>query len=521
MNKIIKYIGVSAIICTMAGCTTNFDDFNTNPYQPSKVPPSSLLSTMFNVYACPQQNACQEINCMWASFSGQVTATANWSFGTNIFAYYNALDKHNDSSWGRIYGYVYPSFFLIENSTEKKGAIYAMAQIARVYGMQLLASLQGPIPYTQMKAGDTEAAYDDEPTAWHAMFDELDNAIGILKSAASLGVNQDLAAVDQFYGGDCAKWLKFANTLKLRMAIRISGKEPDYAQTKAEQAVLAGVLESVSESSYDTTNGGINENGYTIISGWPEVRANACLVSYMNGYNDPRRPAYFTPQTQTAAGGYIGVRSGSAEIPEPTTYSSYSKLFIATNKTLPQPVMFAAEAAFLRAEGALKGWNMGGDAKSFYEKGIKLSFDEVGVSGADTYLSDAVSLPGNYEDNLVGGHAGNNYTNQSSITIKWDESASPAEKLERVLTQKWIACYPDPMNGWADFRRTGYPKIFPATKSMNPDCTTTRGQRRLRFTLSEYNNNKANVETAVGMLSNGKDSNGTDLWWAMKENGTY
>lgn len=77
------------------------------------------------------------------------------------------------------------------------------------------------------------------------------------------------------------------------------------------------------------------------------------------------------------------------------------------------------------------------------------------------------------------------------------------------------------MNGWADFRRTGYPKIFPATKSMNPDCTTTRGQRRIHFTLSEYNNNKANVEAAVGMLSNGKDSNGTDLWWAMKEDGTY
>ena len=93
--------------------------------------------------------------------------------------------------------------------------------------------------------------------------------------------------------------------------------------------------------------------------------------------------------------------------------------------------------------------------------------------------------------------------------------------LERVLTQKWIACYPDPMNGWADFRRTGYPRIFPATESMNADCNTGRGQRRLRFTRSEYNNNKANVEAAVSMLSNGKDSNGTDLWWAMKENGTY
>ena len=253
----------------------------------------------------------------------------------------------------------------------------------------------------------------------------------------------------------------------------------------------------------------------------PEVRANACLVSYMNGYNDPRRPAYFTPQTQTAAGGYVGVRSGSAEIPEPTVYANYSKLFIATDKTLPQPVMYAAEAAFLRAEGALKGWNMGGDAKTFYEKGVRLSFEEFGVSGADDYLADATSIPGNYVDNLIAGHTGNNYTNQSSITIKWEDGADDAKKLERVLTQKWIACYPDPMNGWADFRRTGYPRIFPATESMNADCNTGRGQRRLRFTRSEYNNNKANVEAAVSMLSNGKDSNGTDLWWAMKENGTY
>lgn len=53
MNKIIKYIGASAVVCMMAGCTTNFEDFNTNPYQPSKVPASNLLSTMFNVYACP------------------------------------------------------------------------------------------------------------------------------------------------------------------------------------------------------------------------------------------------------------------------------------------------------------------------------------------------------------------------------------------------------------------------------------------------------------------------------------
>ena len=66
--------------------------------------------------------------------------------------------------------------------------------------------------------------------------------------------------------------------------------------------------------------------------------------------------------------------------------------------------MYAAEAAFLRAEGALKGWNMGGDAKTFYEKGVRLSFEEFGVSGADDYLADATSIPGNYVDNLIAGH---------------------------------------------------------------------------------------------------------------------
>jgi hypothetical protein len=89
MNKIIKYIGASAVICLMAGCTTNFEDFNTNPYQPSKVPANTLLSGMFNVYAAPMQNDCQHINCMWACFSGQITAPNTWSKGENLFAYYN------------------------------------------------------------------------------------------------------------------------------------------------------------------------------------------------------------------------------------------------------------------------------------------------------------------------------------------------------------------------------------------------------------------------------------------------
>ncbi|WP_308745405.1 SusD/RagB family nutrient-binding outer membrane lipoprotein [uncultured Bacteroides sp.] len=518
MNKIIRNIGAGVAMCLMiVGCTTNFEEFNTNPYQPAKVPANSLLSTMFKVYASPQQNDCQAINCMWACFSGQITAPYDWGKGKNLFAYYSAMEDHNRASWGTIYGQIYPNFFRIEEATEKKGVIYAMAQLTRIYAMQLMASLQGPIPYSKVTSGDIKSLYDDEPTAWRAMFDDLDNVITILKSAAELGINQDLATVDQFYGGDCAKWMKFANTLKLRMAIRVSGVA-DYAQSKAEEAVLGGVLESTSESAYDTTHSGIGVNGYSIVSGWGELKANACIISYMNGYKDPRRSAYFTKQTAGLSEEYVGVRSGSNEIPVSSTYANYSNLIITTNRSLPQPVMYAAEAAFLRAEGKLKGWDMKGEAKDFYEQGVRLSFAEFNVSGVDEYLSDNTSVPGDYTDGL---HASDNYPNQSSITIQWNEGASDAEKLERVLTQKWIACYPDPMNGWADYRRTGYPKIFPATSSADGDCTVERGQRRIRFADTEYNTNKENVEAAVSMLNGGKDSNGTDLWWALKSNGSY
>lgn len=516
-NRFIKYI-LAAVLPVAASCTANFEDYNTNPYEPSTVSPASLLSGMFNVYASPQQNQCQYNNTFWACFSGHVTAPANWSNGRNIFAYYNAVNGFNDGTWGNHYDNIYSSLFSIETMTEKEGIIYTIAQLTRVYAMQTMLSLQGPIPYTKIVSGATAVEYDDEPTAWHALFDDLDDVIVTLEAAE--GTNPDLSAVDQFYSGDCTKWLKFANTLKLRMAMRISGIEPEYAKQKAEEAVASGVMESVSDSSWDTTNSG-QPNGYNIVSGWGEVRANACLVSCMNGYNDPRRAEYFTEQTQTSDGGYVGVRSGSSDIPEAAVYTNYSNLKCAQDRTAPMVVMYAAEAAFLRAEGALKGWNMGGTAQDFYETGVRLSFEEFGVSGVDAYLADDTSTPAEYVDNLQSGHSGNNHVAMSGITIKWDEGATDAEKLERVLMQKWIACFLDPLGGWSDFRRTGYPKIFQATMSANADCDTERGQRRLRFAQSEYNTNRTNVEAAVGMLSNGVDSNGTDLWWAMKEDGSY
>lgn len=521
MNKIYKYIlNIAAAGAVMSGCTKNFEDYNTNPYQPETLPVTSFFPAMLDCLASPEENPCQRNNTFWACFGGYVTAPNSWS-RNNLYATYNIDDAWN--KWTVDWYFtaeggkgLYPGWFSVQRFTEGKGYYYQMAQLLRVYVMQTVASLQGPLPYSKVANGDFYVSYDDEKTAWHAMFDDLDAAIAEIQSAALSG-STPLSSVDRVYGGDNAKWLKFANTLKLRMAMRISNADPEYAKTKAEEAVAGGVMEAVSESAYDNLNGRYPNGFYQVGKGWGgEVKANACIVSYMNGYNDPRREKYFTAQTTGNGTTYMGVRSGIANV-QKGDYVAYSGLIYEddSKKTAPMPFMMAAEAAFLRAEGALKGWNMGGDAKSFYEQGIRLSFEEWGATGVDSYLADNTSLPGNFSDAV---HTENSIVNKSKATIAWNEGDTDAKKLEKIITQKWIAGYPVSIEGWCDFRRTGYPYIFPPKDNKSAgEVDDELGQRRLRFSQSEYDRNQDNVTAAIQFLSNQKDADYTDLWWAQSD----
>ncbi|MBE6182171.1 MAG: SusD/RagB family nutrient-binding outer membrane lipoprotein [Rikenellaceae bacterium] len=520
MNKILKYISGIVLLSTVVGCTSGFEKFNTNPYEPATLPVTSFFPAMIDCLASPEENPCQRNNTFWACFGGYVTAPHSWSRNT-LFSTYSADDDWNKWTVNWYYEHFYTSWFEVARLTENQGYYYQMAQLLRVYTMQMVASLQGPMSYSQIAAGQFYVPYDNEETAWKAMFDDLDAAIVEIQSAVT-STSRPLEDVDRVYGGDNSKWLKFANTLKLRMAMRISNADPEYARQKAEEAVAGGVMTSTSDSAYDLLNGRYPNGYYQISAGWGgEAKANASIVSYMNGYNDPRREKYFTAQTAVEGSDpYMGVRSGIQGMVK-NDYINYSGLIYeeSNGKTAPMPVMLAAEAAFLRAEGALKGWNMGGTAQDLYEQGVRLSFEEWGASGVDAYLADNTSTPADYTDAV---NTSNSIANKSTITIAWDNGASNEKKLERIITQKWIAGYPNGLEGWSDFRRTGYPYIFPPKNNLSTQgCTNERGQRRLRFSVDEYSNNRANVTAAVQMLSNGTDSDNTDLWWALKSGSKY
>lgn len=514
MKKVTQSICFALLVLLLCNCTAKFEEFNSNPYEPTELNPRLLFSQLITCMSSTEENPAQRNITFWAGpFGGMLTPSSSWSRSQHFYTY-NVDDSWNKWSVNWYFEKFYPNYFSIERFTNASGHYYALAKIMRVHIMQIIASMQGPLPYSKIESGQYSVGYDDEETAWKAMVSDLDYSIETLTSLMNSepGFNQ-LTTEDRIYGGDYKKWIKFANSLKLRIAIRISNAAPKYAQEIAEKAVSHpyGVMTSNADDAYDNLEGTNYKNGLASVNSWGEVRANACVVSFMNGYEDPRRDAYFTKVKIANQEGFYGVRSGIRGI-STSMFSNYSTVKVETKS--PMLIFNASEVAFLCAEGALKKWTMGKTAKEFYEEGIRLSFAERGVSGADAYIANATRKPADY---VCPTNAAYNYSNPSKVTVAWNESASDNEKLERILTQKMIANFPIGNETWADFRRTGYPAVFPAYNNLSTQgVTDERQQRRLRFSEDEYQSNEENVKEAISFLSNGQDTDATDLWWAKK-----
>ena len=244
-----------------------------------------------------------------------------------------------------------------------------------------------------------------------------------------------------------------------------------------------------------------------------DAKAGATIITYMNGYNDPRRSAYFTAGSD---GKYYGVRMGAmvdSNYPKSTLWSKVK----CTNDD-PLKWMSGAEASFLLAEYYLRSGDQA-TAKSFYEAGVKLSFSLAGASGADNYLRGTDGV-GSYTDPVTGGNSyGNNLTD---VAVSWNSQSTEEGHLEQIITQKYIAGFPEGMEAWAEFRRTGFPKVIPTlTNNSGGLIDTDKQVRRLVYPTSEYTANNANVTAAVSLLDGeaaggAGDNGGTQVWWDRK-----
>lgn len=522
MHKYINKFLIASLAVAATACTGDYEDINSNPYEQGDLTGDdyALSSQLNNIAGCVMSsdvNTIQFTDALLGGTLGGYFSDANSSF-ENSFARYNPT---ND--WSRVFmksdriiPTLYANLGQVEMLGEKAGdpVPYAVATVIKIAAMSRVTDTYGPIPYSAIgETTDLAVPYDSQKDVYNEFFTELSEAIETLDTHRGSALSP---MGDYVYGGDINKWVKFANSLKLRLAMRVSFVDRKLSQQMAEEAVKGGVIESNADNATWKYFSTLTNPLYTAVmynsSGSEtggDTHAAADIICYMNGYDDPRREAYFLKSTFDGID-YVGLRRGWETFNKSWGFN-FSGVGVKAND--PLIWMTASEVAFLRAEGAaIHNFDMGGNAADFYNSGIALSFEQWGVAGAEAYMQNSTARPQAYVDPTEQ----NPYNGAlSDITIKWDDSANSETKLERIITQKWIALYYNGNEAWAELRRTGYPKLIPVEYNGSGGVVdSNEGPQRMPYPQEEYTNNSYNVTSAVNNLLGGPDNMATKMWWA-------
>jgi hypothetical protein len=349
----------------------------------------------------------------------------------------------------------------------------AAARILRAYFFHFMTDRWGALPYTQALQGreNFTPAYDSQETIYKDLLKELKEAVAQIDGGA--GVDGDF-----IFDGDMEEWKKFANTIRLIMAIRMSEVDEALANTEFNSALNAGILDSDLMYPYlaETNNQNpwfgrfITRNDYSI---------SKILADTLRTLGDPRLDSYGDPAPNfgDVRGEPYGLLNGGSV---PDADVSFPNSTYVRAQDAPIAVITTAQTFFYRAEAAKRGWTSE-NAQEMYEAGIAASWEQWGVfdqAAYDAYLLDP--------------------------HVAYDD----ANALEQIGFQKWLAFYLQGYEAWAEWRRTGFPSLSPP-----PDAMNDSGEIPVRhaYPVTERDINSTNYEAAVA--AQGPDELDTNLWW--------
>lgn len=521
------FLGIFAAFTIHTACDNDLNEIDNDPRDLSEEQFAVDLQNVSEKFRIIFQNIYVHIptwqyqlqqNLNADSYSGYLTPPNPFVGGSNN-THYNLISGWNGFIWSIPYSRIMNNAKLIENLTrEETPDVYALSQILKVTAMHRVTDVFGPIVYTKFGESATSSEYDSQEEAYRAFFKDIEEAIGILSDDAVID-SKRTQNFDRVYDGDYRNWIRYANSLRIRLAVRISRANPKLAQAEAEKSLnnAFGLIET-NDSNF-IVDTGLAHPLVTISIAFADTRMNASMESILKGYQDPRISAYFTPIADpeiTTEGDYKGIRIGMPLLSrygeEPAQKAAYVGFSGISDQVMPNSIqlMTASEVAFLKAEAALRGWSNTGDAKENYENGIRLSFEQRGVNPDFDYITNDELTPMDYVDPLNDEFSIDALTN---VTIGWDGANDNEERLEKIITQKWIAIFPQGQEAWSEYRRTGYPKIFPVASNQSGGVIDTDVQiRRIPFVDNEVATNPAGVADAITKLK-GPDDGGTRLWW--------
>ncbi len=466
-----------ALFIALTGCTDDFEEINTNPNRPEEVSADLLLSKVLSLAA--NENALEGWNR--GNIVAQHTAKINF---TDFDRY---LWENNTGYWNDLYGNLrdIKNILAIARSEDNPNASYeAVALVMQAWTYAELTSLWGDIPYTEAIQGRAEEPilqpqYTPQAEVFAGILDDLRTANDLLQPGGP-AVSGDL-----IFQGNLSQWKKFANSLRVRLLMRISGKQ-DVSAELQEIVTTQPLMESNDDNAlmeYLSSQPNTWPVHTYRVGSFDEYRLSLTSEGILRGLDDPRMLRWFRPTDRTIGTEnpvYAGMPNGLSENNASTfnggaqNVSRCSRILYEEPNSVSAVLMQYAELQFLLAEAAQRGF-ISGDAQTYYEEGIMNSF---------AYWE--VPVPGGY---------------LSQLGVAFDNT------VETIINQKWIALFLNGYEAYYDFRRTGFPTvIIPGPDNVNND------QVPVRY-LYPDEQQTLNTENYQAVLARqGEDDINTEMW---------
>ncbi len=504
INKKIIVIALAGLTLGASSCR-KYLDVNTNP----NVAPNGTVATLLPAAELYIGSAVGTDLQIYGSIWSQHWTQAPDGKEYVSFEQFNPKQAAFNMGWKNLYAGA-ENFYQVEKLAveQHKGQYQAIAMLMQAYTFQVITDGWGDVPFKKALKGQypdghvVNPAYDSQRVIYRGIVKYIDSA----KKLINFNDASHPGADDLIYGGDMRKWMKFANTLKLRILIRLSGVDPVYAQANMDtlymgnpQFIGEGDEARISYGSSMANNNPLySELSSVQLGGIQQLAGSKSTIDSMNSNNDPRRFVFYHALPTV---GVVGVTQSAYDISLPMGSYSIPNVYTgadagnAASGAAPVNLLTSWESLFLQAEAVARGMTAGNDATLFYA-GIHASFNYYGTALMN-------------ETGTAAGVAFNDYVNgnvpASIPPARW--AAYPAggtedQKVKYIITQKWFAmCGNQGFESWTEWRRTGYPDslVIPRNSHIGTNMP-------LRFLYPE-------TEATSNASYPGMEAISTKVWW--------
>ena len=487
-----KVLGIILMTVIISSCQSKIDELRPDPNAVNDVDDAGLFVNAARSLFLETKN--ESVH----RFSGQ---HAHYFVGGGDLRkpdlYGDGFDVHYNIMLSEIYsGYVYGGIITniqevleLTSSGEYENKVrHAMADVIAVMGFAVLTDEFGDIPYTEGGKGKLEGIltpkYDSQEYIYKDFIKRLGENIEVLKT---LNADNGYFESDFIFNNDSDKWVRFANSVRMRMAMRIRNADETLSRETVKKCLSEPLMEDTTHDAFMIQTEYDTNSWYALVDGTPKIKMSDMFVSQLKNTGDPRLKVFIA---KSKYGQYIGQLNG---LTDEEFGKSFFSLKSAMGKTLASPeskmyIMTAAETWLLRAEAAL-AYSTGEDANSNYRKGIETSMQQWNISASEI---------------------------NSFLATSTADLSDPEDDESQIGTQLWIALTPDYFQGWCSIRRSGYPVIEQRTDpKLAPGVTDGYVPERFKYSSFELSSNGVNVQEAIDRQ--GPNSISTPLWWSKRK----